>query len=439
MQLWIVSEWTIFAAHSNKPITQPNTPMSAIANLLTSYNANSTDLVGEWMPGILVRQGKSANFGALLLGMFSRLKVEVALNGQYNYWEREPVRSNFYSNAANATTTSTSLTFDDGAGNAVAALLCAGTVLKNGTTGEYVKVASDPTTNLTSTVVTVVRDFDNTGVTGAAVLDNDVWSKITVGAMEGSGPRRASYETPTNLYNLIETFKSTAYLANYYSAGQIRTDQEGPKKQNIAYALEEIANNIEKAILFGRRVAGNASTEQFTGGITWATDAAITADSSLAGTKLNGGGTAGVSMASVRAWFNTFMTKGSGTKLLVCGPLAYAAFSDYANSAQSGFRIQNDDASKSLGLVIDEMKTPFGTVGLAMHPLMLNDVNFQDYALAIDLGLVRLKQMEKLHFEEFPPGFGVDAYQGQFRAKLGLMQQFAGAGGYAYGLRTINP
>lgn len=418
--------------------------MSAIANLLSSYNANATDLVGEWMPGILVRQGKSANFGGILLGLFSRLKVEVALNGQYNYWERDPVRSNFYSNAANATTTSTSLTFDDGAGNAVAALLCQGTVLWNIRTGEYVKVAADPTTNLTSTVVTVVRDFNNTGTTGVAILDNDVWSKITVGSMEGAGPRRASYETPTNYYNLIETFKSTAYLSNYYAAGQIRTDMEGPKKQVVSYALEEIVNNIEKALLFGQRVAGNSTTEQFTGGLTWATDAAIAADASLTNTKLTGGynyttGTdAGTSINSVRSWFNSFMVNGSDAKLLVCGPLAYAAFSDYANSAQAGFRISNDEDSKRFGLHISEMRTPFGTIGLCMHPLMKNDLNYQRHAIAIDLGLLRLKQMEKLHFEEFPPGFGVDAYQGQFRAKVGLMQQFAGAGGYAIGLSTIN-
>lgn len=414
--------------------------MSAISGLLTSSNANPVDLVGEWMSGILVRQGKSANFGAVLLGMFSRLKVEVALNGTYNYWERDPARSNFWSAAGTATsTTATQLVFDDGAGNAVVALLCAGTILKNGTTGEFIKVAADPTTNLITTLVTVVRNCNGDGITGSAIAENEIWSKITVGALEGSGPRRASYETPTNLFNYIETFKSTAYLSNYYSAGQIRTDMEGPKKQNVAYALEEIANNIEKAILFGQRIAGSASTEQFTGGITWATDTAIVADSSLSATKLNGNGASGVTIASVRAWFNSFMVNGSDAKLLVCGPLAYAAFSDYANSASAGFRISNDEDSKRFGLNITEMRTPFGTISLCMHPLMKNDVNFQDYALAIDLGLLRLKQMEKLHFEEFPPGFGVDAYQGQFRAKLGLMQQFAGAGGYAYGLRTIVP
>ena len=50
--------------------------MSAVANLLTSSNAQATDLVGEWMPGILVRQGRSVNFGSVLLGFFAKLKAE---------------------------------------------------------------------------------------------------------------------------------------------------------------------------------------------------------------------------------------------------------------------------------------------------------------------------------------------------------------------------
>lgn len=411
--------------------------MSAVSSLLTSSNANATDLVGEWMPGILVKQGRSANFGSVLLGFFSKLKAEAALNGEYNSWERAPVRSNFYSNAANATTTSTVLTFDDGSGNAVVALLAAGTILKNGTSGEYVKVAVDPATNLTTTQVQVVRDYFGTQVTGIAVLDNDVWSRVTEGAVEGTAPRRAAYETPSNIYNLIQTFKSTAYLSNYYTAGQVRTNMEGPKADAVAYALEQVVNQIEKAFLFGQRLRGTATTEQFTGGLEWATDAAITAgaDSAL---KLNGLTTTGISFTAFTSWLNSFMLKGSQAKLIMCGNKAYTALSNYANQAASGLRFSKDQ-EPVLGMNITEIETPLGKASLAMHPLMCNDLNFQDHAIAVDLGLVRMKVMEKLHFQAFEPTNGTDAFQGQFRAKLGLFQQFAEAGGYAYGLQKIIP
>lgn len=411
---------------------------SAVANLLTSLNANPNDLVGEWMPGILVRQGRSANFGSVLLGLFSRLKVEVALNGQYNWWERDPVRSNFISDAS-ATATQTTLTWDDGNGNPVVALLAQGSVLWNARTGEYVKVAQDPTTNLTTTPVTVVRDFNNTGVTGMAVQDNDVWSRVTEGSLEGSAPRRAAYDQPSNLYNLIQTFKSTAYLSNYYAAGQVRTNMGGPRKDAVSYALEQVANQIEKAFLFGQRVLGTANSEQFTGGLTNAIDTAISADSNLANIKLNGNGAAGVSLANLLAWFNAFMVNGSDAKLILMGNLSYSVLSTYANNAQGGFRILNSEDDHRFGLSITEIQTPFGRASLAMHPLMKNDLNYQDFALGVDLGLLRMKQMEKLHYQEFEPTNGTDAYQGQFRAKLGLMQQYIGAFGYAYGLRQINP
>lgn len=409
--------------------------MSAVANLLTSTNANPVDLVGEWMPSILVRQGKSANFGSVLFGFFAKLKAEAALNGVFNWWERDPVRSNFYSSAANAVTTSTTLKFDDGNGNAVVALLAKGTVLYNGTTGEYVMVAADPATNLTTTEVTVIRDCFATGTTGIAVTDNDVWSRITEGATEGAAPRRAAYEQPDVYNNLIQTISSSAFLTNYYAAGQVRTNMEGPKMDAKTYALEQIVNQVEKMLLLGQKSTGVGGV-QFSGGITNSIDTAITINSGLAGIKLNGLGTAGVSLDALMTWLNSFMVNGSDSKLAMCGNLAYSALSTYALSGAAGFRIMNDSTSV-FGLNLMEIKTPYGQLSLAMHPLLKNDVNFAGHMIVADLQLVKLKLMEKLHYEEFAPANGVDAYQGQFRTKCGLMLQFPGAFGYAYNLQKI--
>lgn len=409
----------------------------AIASLLTSANANPVDLVGEWMEGILVRQGKSANFGSVLLGFFYKLKAERALNGVFNWWERDPVRSNYISDTT-ATSTQTYLTWDDGNGNPVVALLAAGSILFNGRTGEYVRVAVDPPTNLTTTQVQVVRDCFASGVTGVAVNDNDIWSYTAYGAVEGSAPRRASYEQPTNIANYIETFKSSAFLSNYYDANQVRTNMEGPKQDAIVYALEEIVNRVEKAFLFGQRFAATANSPQYTGGITNAIDVAIANDSSLAVNKLNGNGAAGVSLSSLIAWLNAWLVNGSTGKLLMCGNLAYTALSTFANSAQGGFRIMNDQSGPVFGLNLTEIETPLGRVSLAMHPLMKNDLNYQNWAIGVDLGLVRMKVMERLHYQEFEPTNGTDAYQGQFRAKLGLMPQFIGAFGYATNFQQIN-
>lgn len=413
--------------------------MSAVANLLTSSNANPTDLVGEWQPGILVRQGKSANFGSVLLGFFAKLKAEAALNGTFNWWERDPVRSNFYSTTT-ATSTQTYLEWYDGVSQPVVALLARGSILVNGRTGEYVRVAVDPPTNLTTTQVQVVRDCFNTGVTGVAVNSNDIWSRITEAAVEGSAPRRAAYEQPTSYINYIQTFKASCFLSNYYNAGQIRSDLEGPKQTAKAYALEQIVNQIERGFLFGQASAATAASEQYTGGITNAVDLAIAAGTVSATNKLNGGGSGGVSLQTgFIPWLNSFMVNGSDAKLLMCGNLSYSALSTFCVSAQAGFRIMNSDDSNKFGLNMIEIQTPFGLASLAMHPLMKNDINQQQTIVACDLGLVKMKVMEKLHYQEFEPTNGTDAYQGQFRAKLGLMEQFVGAFGYATNLQQINP
>lgn len=412
--------------------------MSAVSGLLSSLNANPVDLVGEWQPEILVRQGKSANFNSVLLGFFTKLKAEVALNGAYNWWERDPVRSNFYSDAS-ASSTATTLTFDDGAGNPVVALLAQGSVLYNGRTGEYVMVAADPTTNLTTTPVTVIRNVYGDQTTGSAVNDNDDWSRTTQGSLEGSAPRRAAYETPSNYQNVIQTYKSSAQLTNYYAAGQVRTNMEGPKQDQISYALEQIVNDIEKSFLVGQKLVGTANLPQFTGGITAGVDAAITANSSLSNLKLNGNGTSGVSLANLLAWIQSYMVNGSNAKLAMCGPLAFSCLSSYANAAQGGFRIMNDQTGPVFGLSLTEIHTPLGDLSLAMHPLLKNDLNFNGHMIVVDLAMVKMKVMEKLHYEEFAPTNGVDAYQGQFRAKLGIQQQFPQAFGYAYNLQQINP
>jgi len=413
--------------------------MAAVANLLTSSNASASDLVGEWMPGIFVKRGRSAGLGSVLYGFFAKLRVQRALNGVFNSFERDPVRSNFYSAAGTATsTTATTLLFDDGAGGQVVDLLAKGTILKNGTTGEHIRVAADPTTSTIATPVSVVRNVFGDGITGSAVAENEVWSRITEGALEGASPRRAAYEQPNIVTNYIQTLKSSVFLSNYYDANQVRSNMEGPRKDAVNYSLEQIVNQIEKALLVGQRAAGTASMEQLTGGITWAIDAAITANSALSGIKLNGLTTTGVSLTAFLTWLESFMINGSEAKLAICGDLAYSALSRYAINGTNGFRILNSDNSDKIGLSLTEVQTPSGLLTMCRHPLLMKDTNFRKHMIVVDLGLVSLKVMEKLHFQEFEPTNGTDAYQGQFRTKVGLQMNFAEAFGYAYDLQQIN-
>ncbi len=264
-----------------------------------------------------------------------------------------------------------------------------------------------------------------------------MWSRITEGALEGSSPRRAAYEQPNTVTNYIQTIKSSVFLSNYYDANQVRSNMEGPRKDAVNYSLEQAVNQVEKALLVGQRAAGTASQEQLTGGITWAIDAAITAGATSE-IRLNGLAGTGVSLTAFLTWLESFMVNGSEAKLAICGDKAYSALSKYALQGANGFRIMNSDNSDKIGLSLTEVQTPSGLLTMCRHPLLMKDEGFRRHMIVVDLGLVALKVMEKLHFQEFEPTNGTDAYQGQFRTKLGLQMNFAEAFGYSYNLQVIN-
>jgi hypothetical protein len=385
------------------------------------------------MDEILVRQGKSANMNATLFGLMSRLPAEPTDNIQYNWWERDPVRRNVYTNAGTLTSGATTLTFDDGAGNSVYPVLAANNFLLNDRTSEVIRISGDPAAD----AMTVTRG--RLGTTAAALLDNDLWTIITLAKDEGADPVRASYEQPSSSYNYIQTFNSTVFLANSFKAGVLRTDMEGPKNQLIVQALEKIANDIEFSLFLGHRgtETGTNGTVYVTGGLKNAVDTAITADSSLSVNKLNGNGTSGVTLASFNAWIQAILTNGSDTKIAFAGPLAYSALSTFANSAAGGFRIMNNEGDV-FGMNLTTIQTPLGEVSLVMHPLFKNAAAMQDWMFIVDLKLLKQKVMEPLFYEDNIQLPGQDSYKGQFRAKLGLKQQFPGAFGYAYDLRQIN-
>ena len=412
--------------------------MSAVSGFLSTQQATSNDLVGEWMDEILVRQGKSANMNSTLFGLMSRLPAEQTENIQFNWWERDPVRRNFYSNNGLLLAGSTTLTFDDGAGNSVFPLLDIHSILHNNRTGERVRVTAAPT----SDGVVVARSAKGTNgsnTTAAAILDNDVWTLIGTPKDEGADPARASYEQPGSFNNYIETFNSTVFLANAYKAGVLRTDKEGPKNQLKVQALEKVCNDIELSLFFGAKdtVAGANGLVYQTGGIISAIDTAAVTDATLTANILNGAGGTGVSLATFNTWLQSILINGSDAKVAFCGPQAYAALTNYANTAAGGFRIMNNEGN-IFGMNLTVINTPYGELSLCMHPLFKNVSLYNKYMVIVDLKLVKQKVMEPLFYEDEIQLPGQDSYKGQFRAKIGLKQQYPGAFGYAYNLQQIN-
>jgi phage terminase large subunit-like protein len=400
--------------------------MSLISGLLSVQNADTDDLTGEWQQHVTVRHAKGIGSGAVLFALMTMLRKENAESTEYNWFERDPVRQNYYSNAA-FTSSVTTLTFDDGSGNNVWQGLSLNTVIENSRTGEYVRVTADPTS------ASVAVERGHAGTTAAAINNADLWSRLFVSAEEGSLPTRAVYENPQELKNFIETFNSSIFLTNAFKGTVLRSDMEGPLRERRIYALEKICGDIEKAFLLGRRnrLVGTNGYIYQTGGIRDAIQRAGLSSTNI----LNGNGAGGCTLANFKAWLRSFMVFGSNQKIALCGPLAYSALSDYANTAAAGFRIMNNETV--FGMNITTIVTPFGILEMTFHPLLQEMAAYQASMFVIDMPNLVQKTMEPLFLERNIQTRGQDAYQEQFRAKLGMKLKFANAFGHAYNLQLI--
>lgn len=418
--------------------------MSAVAGLLSQSNANQSldnkgDLVGEYQETIFVRNAKGMNAGSTLFGLMSRLKGESAENTEFNWFERDPVKRVLYPEA-NATAVSTGTTgvsgtivvhaTSGGADTDAWVYLTTGHILRNDRTGELMRVTADPTTNS----VTVLRAI-NGGNAAYTLLATDPLVIVTLAKDEGANPVRASYEEPDVLTNYIQTFNSTVELTNAFKANKLRSDAAGPLKARRIHALEKVSKDIEMALLLGykQRVAGTNGYIYTTGGIKDAVDRLAAAGGT--NNALNGQGGTGVSLATFNTWLQGFMTVGSDAKLALCGPQAYAAISNYANSASNGFRIMNQETV--FGMNITVINTPFGELDLAFHPLLKEISTFSDWMFVADLAHIMQKTMEPLFLEANIQTPGQDSYKEQFRAKLGLKLRFAEAFAYAQDFQKI--
>ena len=234
--------------------------MSAIAGLLSSANGSQSldakgDLVGEYQDTILVRNSKGMNAGSTLFGLMAKLKAEPAENTEFNWFERDPVRREIASNGATVAPVTSSaaatLVFQESAAGGDAwQFLAEGHVLRNARSGEYVKVATTPTSNSVSVLRAI---HTNVGLSGLAIADNDTWAIITLGKNEGADPTRASYEEPDVLTNFVQTFNSTVELTNAFKANKLRSDAAGPLKARRIQAMEKIAKAGRGVVIFLRQ------------------------------------------------------------------------------------------------------------------------------------------------------------------------------------------
>lgn len=417
---------------------------------------NNEEWVSEYQDTILVRNSRGLNAGTSLFGLMAKLKNEPTETTEFKWFERDPVTRIVYNAQAAGTAGTVGATgggtagdsvfmyVDDGAAVAsskgVDGLVQVGTVLR-AQSGELlvvtaVLVASEANgSGGFRTKLQVTRGFGDGAATSCpAIADNDKIVVVTLGKSEGGTPTNPVYESPSTLYNYVQTFNSAVYLTNAFKASKLRTDIEGPLRERRVQALERVARDIELAYFFGRRsrTSGSSGYSYYTGGIV-SSIGQISPGSTPAQSLTTSSGSC--TLATFNDWLASFLTLGSDAKLAFCGPKAYSAISNFSNSATNGFRITGQETV--FGMNITEINTPFGSLSLAMHPLFKEISEYNSTLVAVDLAMIVQKVMEPLFLEPNIQTPGEDSYKEQFRAKYGLKLKFPQAFGYAADLKTI--
>lgn len=401
--------------------------MANIKGLLAESNAATDELVSEFQSAIFVRNSRGYNVGTTLFGLMSRLENEPADQTQYKWFERDPIRKTIYTQATRTsgdTTLDLRLAASGGSAFEGNTFIHAGTLLMNDATREIVRVTSAPSGG--NAVIT--RSFGETAA--AAVAANQSWTIVTHGQEEGALPAAAVYEDPTSQFNNIQTFSSSVYLTNAFKNGVLRTDLDGPLTDRRTQALERIGRDIEFAYFLGTRgsVVSSGLTSYYTGGILETLQAGGFTNNIQDG--------ASITLADFNTWLSNVLPYGSEYKLAFCGPTAYSAISNYANSNSNGYRIMQNETV--FGMHIQQVNTPFGILNLTQHPLFREATGLNDWMFVVDLPHLVQKVYEKLFLEPNIQTPGQDVYQEQFRAKLGLKLKFPQAFGVCYDLSAIS-
>jgi hypothetical protein len=413
--------------------------MGAVKGLLASTDAFTNELVGEFQESIFVRNSRGYNVGTTLFGLMSRLDNETAENLEYNWFERDPVRKTVYSAATSAAATSLQFratsTGSDGGGNPY---LVAGTVLMRNvaTAPEFIRITTVPAD--TTTACTIVRNIQ-TGGTARVISANESWTIVTVGKFEGADPVAAVYENGDTVTNYIQTYNSTVELTNAFKNSVLRTDIDGPLTDRRIQALERISRDIEFSYFLGVKgyTAGTYGRQYFTGGIY---DSIVQAG--LASTNVLTNTTGVATLSEFNGFLREVLGYGSDVKLAFCGPRAYSAISNYANSGTNGYRIMQNETV--FGMNIQVINTPFGELNLTQHPLFREAgglsgdyYGLQSWMVIVDLPMLAQKVFEPLFLEPNIQTPGNDSYKEQFRGKLGLKLKFPNAFGVCQQLTSI--
>lgn len=373
-----------------------------IQGILDTQNINVNEIIRDVdLRPIMLEPDKSK-----LIVLLEDLQSREVHNPKYE-WQEDTYVSQELVLVGDQIATQTSLPVTDSAPCIV------GDIIKVPRTKEMMKVTAN---NLGTNTLTVVRDVDNTGVTGVALVDGDEM-KIIGNANEEGASIREIVTTQMDLpYNYIQIVR------NPYGMTVTEANTDLYKGKDLAYQRKKMMTQhmkyLEKISLFSKRglLTSGTHPERFTGGL----------EQIISTTVEDMGGT----MTEIE--WDTFLrqifTYGSEKKLILCSSIYISAINYWAKSA-----LRLNLGAKEYGMAIFDYVTPYGRAMLAQSEI-LTGAEYGGYAFGIDLDFVRKCHQQNLNTRKLTiaPVDGSETVREEYNTHFGIERKFEKAHGIAY-------
>ena len=301
-------------------------------------------------------------------------------------------------------------------------------VLRNRSSGEVVYVTAVPT----DTTLTVVRGWGTAtvGATGSQMDDHSYLDIIGSAHEEGANTPEAISFAPDEIYNYLQTFRTSMSLTGttaktYYRTGDINKQEKFEK--SIQHAIE-----MEKGFLWGVREKQTlvAQPIRTTGGLAyWIDNATISNVADFSGGFTQDG-------------WNDFLRPiytgpgASQNKIALVGATALQVLNDYAEAYAHVNVVPGD---KSYGMTARTLYHAFGKIELIQHPLMSENAAWTQGMFVVDTRNIAYRYLSErdTRFLKERQGNGEDKVVHEFLTECGLELQHARTHGYATGIANF--
>lgn len=328
-------------------------------------------------------------------------------------WEKRLPSQRIAVNGAH--TTETTIVVSAGAKDCVQ-----GTILLVESTGELLKVSSDPSSDTSLPVTRSYGSVATTSIASGAYL-------TIIGNVHEEGmavPTPKTY-APTKVYNYTQIFRMPLSLTRTARKTRLRWDQSGPFKEAKREALSLHSIEMEKSFIFGEAIETTGTggkPERMTKGLVNFLSTNTGGSFAVSGT---------IDEDSADALMEAVFRYGSTEKLCLCGSTALRAF---ATIAKRNGVLNMTSKDKTYGMTLMEYMSPFGTLMIKQHPLFNQHTEWRKNALIIDVPNLVYRYIDDTAFIPNRQSPGDDQVKAEFLNESGLELHFEETHAYITGI-----